>query len=149
MNNNVMLKWSRKARGLSQKQVADAVGLSHQMISRLELDHKTWDNLNESYKVKLNEFFEGSKGWEPLKIGTDEIDDTEIVENITEEVSVIEEPSVKHKSKTVKDNKLTKDDDKTLTLIEFAYEGLIEAKTHEDFSANISILRRILKKYGI
>ena len=44
-------------------------------------------------------------------------------------------------------NSLTVKDQKTLTLIEFAYEGLFEAETHEDFVANLKMIKRIIDKY--
>ena len=49
----------------------------------------------------------------------------------------------------VKDNscKLTKNDQKTYTLIEFAFEGLRDSENHDEFMANIKMLKRILDKY--
>lgn len=150
MVESVMLKWTRHNEGLSQRQVAEAIGVSQKLISNLELDHNNWKGLNVETKKKLNEFFEGSKGWEPLNlepITTDIQEDTEIE---IEEQPEIEKPVVKHTVKIeTKDNGLTENDDKVLTLIEFAYEGLSESKTHDDFAANIMLMKRILKKYDI
>ena len=146
MVESVMLKWTRRNKGLTQQQVADAIGLSNQMISKLELDHKCWKGLSVETKAKFNEFFEGAKGWEPLELEPTK-DESENTEKKVEEKPKTEKP-IKRESKIEKnDNKLTEDDDKILTLIEFAYEGLSESSTRNEFEANINMLKRILKKY--
>lgn len=150
MVESVMLKWTRHNKGLSQREVAEALGVSQKLISNLELDHKNWKGLNVETKKKLNEFFEGSKGWEPIELEPDNTDIQENTEIEIEDQPVIEEPVVKYESKIEKkDIGLTENDNKVLTLIEFAYEGLSESKTHDDFTANIMLLKRILKKYEI
>ena len=147
MVESVMLKWTRKYKGLTQQQVADAVGLSNQMISKLELDHKHWKSLSVETKTKFNEFFEGCKGWEPLNLESAETEESKKTENVIEEIHKNEKPIKRETKIEKKDNKLTENDDKVLTLIEFAYEGLSESKTHNEFISNINLMKRILKKY--
>ena len=85
--------------------------------------------------------------WQPddFKAGTviqeihTEIENPEIVTIVKQEEVVI------HKENN--SDQLNKHDQKTFTLIEFAYEGLRDSENHEDFAANIKMLKRILDKY--
>lgn len=150
MVKSVMLKFARQDKHVTQQQVADAVGLSIRKISKLELDRDEWHDLDNETRAKFNEFFKGAKGWEPLEMVSDDeatLDDekTDAEQNVENRKSVIEH---EHKNEN-SDDELIEDDDKILTLVEFAYEGLVESKTHDDFTANINMLKRILKKYDI
>lgn len=148
MNKSVMLKWSRRDKKLSQKKLAEEIGISENIISRLELSSSEWNKLDESTKSKLNEFFEGCKYWESL-VGEPDIEDTSnFVEIDAVEESKETKSSLDYKIQYSEDM-ITKYDVKVLTLIEFAYEGLNESKTHEDFKANVDLIKRILKKYNL
>lgn len=148
MNKSVMLKWSRRDKKLSQKKLAEEIGISENIISRLELSSSEWNKLDESTKSKLNEFFEGCKYWESL-VGEPDIEDAS---NFVE-IDAVEESKETKSSLDYKiqysDDMITKYDVKVLTLIEFAYEGLCDSKTHEDFKANVDLIKRILKKYNL
>lgn len=55
----------------------------------------------------------------------------------------MEETLVEVEENEVVDN----DDAKTLVLLEFAFEGLKESETHEDFKANLKLIKRIVNSY--
>ena len=153
MGNCAKLKWNRRAKGLSQKEFADLVGVSVGTISRLELDESAWLTVRPETEEKIVSQFTSPSSWKldekDIHRGLKEIG-KELEEKVETEVDdkVITEKTPITIIEPVKvHNGLTKDDEKTLSLIEFAYEGLSQAKTHEDFIANINLIKRIVKGY--
>lgn len=140
MNKPTMLKWSRREKQLTQKQLADDIGVSPKLIGRLELESSEWEKLDEASINKLNDIFDGTKYWNLVESNSIEVERLDIpIENKPEERIEVHKPC----------NKLTKDDIKILTLIEFAYEGLRESQKHEDFVVNVNLIKRILNKYNL
>lgn len=45
------------------------------------------------------------------------------------------------------DKDITQQDTMTFVLVKFAYEGMKESKTHDEFIANINLLKRIIRDY--
>lgn len=147
MNKTTMLKWSRKEKGMTQKALAEAIGVSDKTISELELHSERWDSLTKPTLEKINIFFEGTKYWEPVELDTNKSDITDFID-IPKENTIETKPAVVEKHTIhYTDNRVTPNDVKALTLIEFAYEGLTESTTHEDFVANINMMKKILAKY--
>lgn len=148
MSNCMRLKWNRKQRGLSQKKLAKEVDLSVGTIGRLEVDETAWLTLRRETEDKLCAFFDQEGMWPLKRLSEAEPEEmnneTEIVEEVTAEIVESETEVVIHKTRK---NGLTEKDQKTLDLIEFAYEGLIESISHEDFMANLKMIRRIIDKY--
>lgn len=143
MSKIVMLKWARREKHLTQTQVAEAVGISDRMISKLELDHKAWNELTEEEIIKLNDFFDGTKYWEHVEFEPEVSEPEEIIETVIDESNA--DSCITDQIQN--DDSLDETDIKALTLIEFVYEGLNESKTHDEFVSNMKILERILKKY--
>lgn len=146
MKKTVMLKNCRAMeKRVSQKELADAIGISERMLNKLEHDDEPWKTMRNHTKEKLNEYFKDTKGWEPLEVISGGFDPDKLgkKELKVEPAKVETKPVIEVK----KDSKLTDDDTKVFTLIEFAYEGLNESSSHTDFEANINLLKRILKKY--
>ena len=146
MGQCVKLKFGRKQLGLSQKAFAEKVGLTAMTIRKLETDETAWLTALPSTVDKIYAGLEGVNYWvrddEPTqKLPKDEpvVEELDYIVEVPEPKPVIEEVKV--------DNGLHKRDNKTLILIDFAVEGLKEAETHEDFMANIKLLKRILKDY--
>lgn len=136
MNNCIRLKEVRTNLGLSQRELGKKLGLSNWTISKLESDETKWRAMAPSTTDKINSLFDGTFEYDSEKEET----------NVIEEENVIIEPIVIH-TQQLKDNSLNDLDNKTLTLIEFAYEGLMDSKTVKEFIANINMLKRILNKY--
>lgn len=136
MNNCIRLKEVRTNLGLSQRELGKKLGLSNWTISKLESDETKWRAMAHSTTDKINSLFDGTFEYDSEKEET----------NVIEEENVIIEPIVIH-TQQLKDNSLNDLDNKTLTLIEFAYEGLMDSKTGKEFIANINMLKRILNKY--
>ena len=136
MNNCIRLKEVRTNLGLSQRELGKKLGLSNWTISKLESDETKWRAMAPSTTDKINSLFDGTFEYDSEKEET----------NVIEEENVIIEPIVIH-TQQLKDNSLNDLDNKTLTLIEFAYEGLMDSKTGKEFIANINMLKRILNKY--
>lgn len=150
MGNCAKLKWNRKRLGLTQKQFAEKVGLHHLTIAKLEKDETAWATIMPSTEDKIYSFYEGMNSWQPERADkvireiNDELENgTEVVK---EEIVMKPEPVVVIEP-VHSENGLTQDDEKALILIEFAFEGLKESKTHEDFVANINMMKRIIKQY--
>lgn len=137
MNNCMRLKEVRTKMGISQRALGKKLGLSSWTICKLETDETKWRAMTPSTTDKINSLFDGTFEYDSEK---EEI-------NVIEEENVISEPIVIH-TQQLKDNSLNDLDNKTLTLIEFAYEGLMDSKTGKEFIANINMLKRIIKKYG-
>lgn len=152
MGNCEKLKWNRRRMGLSQKAFADKVGVSVGTIYRLERDETAWLTIQNTTEDKICAVFESMASWQPERADKilREINDSNF-ESYGDEVEEIKEEKPMHvkveKEPIENKNSLNAHDQKTLTLIEFAYEGLAEAKTHEEFEANINMLRRVLNKY--
>lgn len=149
------LKWNRKKLNMTQKQFAEAAGLDVGTINKLENDETAWLTVRRETEDKIYKMFEGNGSvWDmkPAEVKeTITIDKTEepkkmLISEVTQEM--VDDMMAK-KEKPVKKvhNGLSEQDKKTLTLIEFAYEGLAEAVTHEEFVANLNMIKRIIKKY--
>lgn len=141
MNRSERLKTKRVEDGLSQAALAKKLGMSPNTINYLETDETRWGTMYTKTVDKINRYLDGTIEEMvtiiPAKRTSDYIDSERIDE---QPVMVI------CKSKD-NDDLLTENDKKTLTLIEFTYEGLSDSKTHEDFVANVNMIKRILKKY--
>ena len=146
MTRTTMLKWCRREKGMTQQALGDAVGLNANTIYKLESNHEVWNGLKDTTKEKLNTFFEGTKYWVPLEMKFSMPEPTKTEEVIKVEPVTNDKPTEVHQIQYVA-NQVAPTDIKALTLIEFAYEGLQESKTHEDFVANINMLKRIISKY--
>lgn len=146
MGQCVKLKFGRKQLGLSQKAFAEKIGLSVQTIAKFETDETAWLTAQADTIDKIYAGLEGVNFWVRDDKPTQELPKDEPV--VKELDYIVEVPEPKPIIEEVKvDNSLHKRDNKTLILIDFAVEGLKEAETHEDFMANIKLLKRILKDY--
>lgn len=147
--NCTKLRWNRKRLGLTQKEFAEKVGLHVLTIRKLERDETAWATLKDSTVDKIASFYEGMASWQPERPDKviQEINDV-IEEPYGGEEVIIEPAPVIEQMKPIKivDN-LHKKDEKTLTLIEFAYEEITQAETHEDFVIAIQMLKKIVNKY--
>ena len=145
MGNCEKLKWNRRKLGLSQKEFADKVGVSIGTISRLETDETTWETMQDVTFDKIFSAFDGKDAW-PMK--NREVQKT--IEPEEEPVKVEEKTEVSWAERVVcmiNNNGITEQDTKTMSLLEFVLDGLKEAENHEEFVANIKLLKRILKDY--
>lgn len=152
MGNCAKLKWNRRRLGLTQAQFAKKAGVSVNTINKLERDETAWRTMRDDTVDRVYAMFEPMNSWKPddfeannviREIHT-EIEEAEngiVREEVVPEVEEVIVPEVKDNSK------LTKNDQKTYTLIEFAFEGLRDSENHEEFVANIKMLKRILDKY--
>lgn len=154
MGNCAKLKWNRKRLGLTQSEFAAKVGVCQYTICKLERDETAWATIRAETEDKIYAAFDNMASWQPERadrvIGeiAEEMKNEEVID-IQEEVKemyVESEPVVEKREGEVTDE-LRAVDIKTLTLIEFAYEGLKEASSHSEFVANIGMLRRVLAKY--
>ena len=137
MNRCERLKSKRMEDGLSQMALGKKLGMSPNTINYLETDETRWASMYAKTVDKINGYLDGTIIDVPVKKPVKKI-----------EVEAKQEAPIVVICETKKsDDVLTKTDKKVLTLIEFAYEGLSESKTHEDFVANINMLKRILNKY--
>lgn len=146
--NCTKLKWNRKRLGLTQKQFGEQVGLSVMTINKLEKDETAWATLQDSTVDKIMAFYSSMASWQPERPDKVLREINEVVEEQQVEEEVIMKPETGMRITPVKtvDN-LHKNDEKTLTLIEFAYEELTQAKTHEDFAISIQMLKKIVNRY--
>lgn len=148
MGNCVKLKWNRKRLGLTQKTFAEKVGVSVQTISRLEQDETAWLTIRPETEDKICSMFDSMTSWQPeradrvIRETNGDMDDTSVEETALSKPIVVCEAVIKESH-----DGLNEKDEKTLILMEFAYEGLVAAETHEDFVANLNLINRILKKY--
>lgn len=117
-----------------------------QTIAKFETDETAWLTAQADTIDKIYAGLEGVNYWARDDKPTQELPKDEPV--VKELDYIVEVPEPKPVIEEVKvDNGLHKRDNKTLILIDFAVEGLKEAETHEDFMANIKLLKRILKDY--
>ena len=150
MGNCAKLKWNRRAKGLTQQQFADLCGVSKGTIAKLEIDETAWLTLRPDTEDKIVAQFTSPNSWKlsdkdihrgVKEIGAELAEDSDVkVEVVAEPEAIIEKPVVVH-------NGLTNEDLKVITLVEFAYEGLTQATTHDEFVANINLIKRIIKAY--
>lgn len=152
-----ILKHCRKELHMSQKQFADEVGLNVGTINKLENDESAWMTVRPETEEKIQSLIGTVDRWgrkhltKEEDISKSETTPVEIpksipIGQITPEMMEQINKQHEEKDKTVH-NGLSTHDKKTLTLIEFAYEGLMEASTHEEFAANINMIKRIISKY--
>lgn len=142
MNNCERLVARRNEEGLSQVALAKMLGMSANTIHQLEHDETRWRGMYTKTVDKINGFLDGTFNKEV---------ESEPIEKPKKNVN--RKPKHEQTIVVIHDTKkdetvLNENDKKTLTLIEFAYEGLSDSKTHDDFVANINMLKRILKKYN-
>lgn len=146
--NCTKLKWNRKRLGLTQKQLADKVGVHVLTIGKLERDETAWGTLQASTVDKISEFYASMASWQPDRPDKVLREINEVIEEPPVEEEIVMEPKVVFTQKPIETNNgLNTHDSKTLTLMEFAYEGLVQATTHEEFAANIKMIKRIIDKY--
>lgn len=124
------LKDTRIKLGLTHKGLAKRTGLSHTTLEKLQSDETAWLTIKKETSEKLEAFYDSLVNESNEYINTES---SEIVKTPPVVVTNI--------------NNVTSKDDKTLTLIEFVYEGLNESKTHKEFMANIQMLKRIVNNY--
>ena len=146
--NCTKLRQNRKRLGLTQQQFADKVGLSIMTISKLERDETAWGTLQAATVDKIQEFYSSMVSWQPERPDKVLREINQVIEEPQIEEEIVMEPKVVFTQKPVEtNNSLNEQDNKTLTLMEFAYEGLTQATTHEEFVANINMIKRIINKY--
>lgn len=130
---------TRRTLGITQAELSVKVGVNEKTVRRLEKDESAWASVRESSVDKIMAFCSKVSSTK-----TEELDDTHEISIPKEEPIMKPEPVTKI---TPSNNGLSKQDEKTLTLIEFAYEELTQAKTHDDFVNAITMLRKIMNRY--
>ena len=146
MSNSARFKEARLKAGLSQTALAKKLGVSQCTISKLETDERQWTHRSDMVTDAVQKFFED------MTLGKYDKEPEVVHKKEEEPGSVILKTRVivgkKEEDKPIeKKYELTDRDRKTLALIEFAYDGLKEAKNDSEFKANIALLKRILSKY--
>lgn len=145
MGNCERLKWNRRKMKLSQSELAEKAGLSSATIGRLERDETRWEFITDETFDKLTMVFEEIQGFAFVKVhesNSTNIEESEETINVEEEKPKMEETLVEVEEKKADDNNA-----KTLVLLQFAFEGLKESETHEDFKANLKLIKRIVDSY--
>lgn len=145
MGNCERLKWNRRKMKLSQSELAEKAGLSSATIGRLERDETRWEFITDETFDKLTRVFEEIQGFAFVKVhesNSTNIKESEETINVEEEKPKMEETLVEVEEKKADDNNA-----KTLVLLQFAFEGLKESETHEDFKANLKLIKRIVDSY--
>lgn len=148
MGNCARLKLARRDMKLSQQQFADKVGVSVGTIQRLEQDETTWDTLQDSTFDKVMKGLEDRGSWLKQRQQAEPVKKKLTFDDIPEGTTIGAEEATRilmnfNKTEEKKDNK----DAKTLEMLEFVMEGLRESESHEEFAANLKIMKRILKKF--
>ena len=139
------LKFNRRKLGLSQKEFAERVGLSIGTISRLETDETTWETIQDATFDKINSIFESERLGRIITVNGHE----EHKENVEEKTKKVEEEKesvwadkvetgLKYKKRSIEDNA-------TLKVLEIIMDGLRKAESHEEFEANLKLLKRLMK----
>ena len=146
MNRSNNLKWRRKEAGLSRREFANMAGVSMGTIGRLESDETTWDTMQDGTTDKILAALESISTQETKKKIEPVVEETEEAEELVKVDDQAKVSTWVMEMKQYEEDQLTKADTKTMILVEFAYEGLTEAKTHSEFVANIKLLKRILKE---
>lgn len=144
--NCTKLKWNRKRLGLTQPEFAKRIGISIGTLQKLERDETAWAVLHDSTVDKIMSFYSSMASWQPERPDKVLQEINEVIEEPQVEEEVIMEPKVVIETKPVETG-LYKQDEKALTLIEFAYEELAQAKTHDDFVISIQMLKKIVNRY--
>ena len=147
MGNCERLKWNRRKMRLTQNELAEKAGLSSATIGRLERDETRWEFITDETFDKLSKVFEEIQGMKFRKVHES---NSVNLEEKTEEIINMEvvEPKMEETLVEVEENEAVDNDDaKTLVLLEFAFEGLKESETHEDFKANLKLIKRIVDSY--
>lgn len=139
MSNCTRLRECRKADGLSQAELGKRIGLSDLTIYKLEKDETAWAAMKSTTSDKIYGYFE-SRVSDKKDIKNEVILEEPVVEEVVEKPVPVAVYKVEAK------NGLSEEDEKIMILIDFAYEGLIDAKTHEEFKANLNMLKRIVNK---
>ena len=156
MGRCAILKFGRKEKKMTQKEFADAAGVSLSTICRLEMDESAWLTVRPETEEKIQSLLDGTNRWRVENLNNNKVKDNDNsntdekvnlvpIGQITQEM--IEQATKQSESKKNTYNGLSENDVRTLDLIEFAYEGLLDAKSHEEFAANINIIKRIINKY--
>lgn len=146
MNRSNNLKWRRKEAGLSRREFANIAGVSMGTVGRLESDETTWDTMQDGTTDKILNALE-SLSKRDDKVVEPVVEETDEVEELVSDCDQAKVSKWVMEMKQYEEDQLTKADTKTMILVEFAYEGLTEAKTHSEFIANVKLLKRILKDY--
>ena len=146
MSNCTRFKEAREKLGLSQMGVTKHYLISIGTIYKLEKDESYYSHMSTKIADEVQRLIDDSIAGKISKSQYTK------VEKKTKPVTVVKETKVEPKIETVhkpikKTDELTEQDSKTLTLIEFAYEGLKESKNDSDFVANITLMKKILSKY--
>lgn len=147
MTNRETLKWNRKKMGLTQREFAKLADISTRTVYLLEKDETAWETLLPSTYDKIHSVIENNELW-PLVDKTkraSHCSDNDTEEQIVEAVKEECLPLVKSKKEESID--IDENERVLLKLIAFAIEGLKESKNHEEFVANIKLIKRSLKDY--
>lgn len=164
------LKWNRKRLGMNQREFANLVGVSAATICKLETDETAWLTVRNETENRITAQFEKMSSWQP-----DKKEAGKVIDEISEESSGVTikdnvglarwkeiEAQINGEEQNVPAeetvnipivnpvnifNEMTANDLETLTLMEFGFEGLFESTKHEEFVANMNIIRRIVNKY--
>ena len=147
MGNCERLKWNRRKMRLTQKELANKAGLSSATIGRLEQDETHWEIITDETFDKISKVFEEIQGMKFMKFH--ESNSVNLEEKTEETINMeVVEPKMDETLVEVEEKKAVDNDDaKTLVLLEFAFEGLKESETHEDFKANLKLIKRIVDSY--
>ena len=138
--------------GMSRAEFSVRVGVNEKSIRRLEREEAAWDSVRQSTVDKLMDVCTNTQKYELKQIDKVYTEQQTRGELIAKQEPVIEEeitmaPLASINKEHEIDITLTKQDEKTLALVEFAYEELTQAKTHEDFAISIQMLRKIISRY--
>ena len=137
-----MLVACRRKIGMSQTELSVRTGVNEKIIRRLEKDESAWESVRESAVEKIMDFCSNTSSYQSEKLDT-----VCPKPQIKEEPELIEPRPITEKKPANKIDNLHKQDIKTLTLIEFAYEELTDAKTHDEFELAIKMIKKIVDKY--
>lgn len=142
------LKWNRKRLKMSQQEFAKLVGLSMSTIRKLETDETAWGTLKSTTVDKIYYHFDSMASWQPERADkviqeiNSEMDESDVEEKAVPELPIVCEAVIKEE-----DTGLTKQDEKTMTLLEFVHEGLKDCKNHDEFMVHINMIKRIVNQY--
>lgn len=149
MNKCEMLVSSRRKLGMSQTEFSVKSGVAEKTLRRLEKDESAWETVRESTIDKIMNFISGTSSYQPEKSHKvlRKTNKTVKASKVKEEVIMKPEPVIEKIQPVKIVDELHNQDIKTLTLIEFAYEELTQAKTHTDFELAIKMIKKIADKY--
>ena len=144
MKNCEKLKWNRQSMGLSRKALGDMIGLSDETIRKLETDESTWEVIRPDTFDKISEVLNGER---TIPMKTEQTKPVKTEEEYVKVEDPENAPAWALEAVQMYKDLITEQDKKTMVLLEFAYEGFKESKTHSEFIANIKLLKRMLKDY--